>query len=366
MTLTIVIPAYQSAEHLPRCLAALMASTRAPEEILLVDDGSTDGGADVARAAGIRVIAVPDGPRGPAAARNRGAAAATGDILVFLDADVAVHADTIARLGEYLEAHPDVEAVFATYDATPAHPAMVSQYRNLLHHFVHQESRTDASTFWAACGAIRRDVFLSSGGFDERYLRPAIEDIELGVRLRDAGRRIALRPEIQATHLKHWTLAGILRSDIFDRAIPWTRLILDRGTIPNDLNLSWRSRFGAVAAWVMVGAFSAALFEPAALGLALSGLAAMVGLNHRLYSFMYARRGVAFAGLAVGLHGAYLLYSSGIFGAMTVADWITRILVRPRGAGIPRHLHAQIHHPSDARAAGHRDRRRSSRTHGGP
>ena len=59
---------------------------------------------------------------------------------------------------------------------------MVSQYRNLLHHFVHQHGHAEASTFWAGCGAIRRAAFDAVGGFDAaRFPRPSIEDIELGL-----------------------------------------------------------------------------------------------------------------------------------------------------------------------------------------
>ena len=75
----------------------------------------------------------------------------------------------------------------------PRLQGVVSQYRNLLHHFVHQHGNSEASTFWAGCGAIRRSVFEEMGGFDEqRFPTPSIEDIELGYRLRQAGHRILL------------------------------------------------------------------------------------------------------------------------------------------------------------------------------
>ena len=84
---------------------------------------------------------------------------------------------------------------------------MVSQYRNLLHHFVHQEGNPEASTFWAGCGAVRRAAFDAVAGYDEaRFRRPSIEDIELGYRLRRAGYRIRLDRDLQCTHLKRWRL----------------------------------------------------------------------------------------------------------------------------------------------------------------
>lgn len=76
-----------------------------------------------------------------------------------------------------------VDALIGSYDDDPKSPDFISQYRNLMHCSVHQTGRSEASTFWSGCGAIRREVFLESGGFDETYVRPAIEDIELGYRL---------------------------------------------------------------------------------------------------------------------------------------------------------------------------------------
>lgn len=314
--MSVVVPTFESAEPLARCLAAIRTSTLDPIETIVVDDGSTDGTARVAEAAGAVVVRVPDGPRGPALARNLGAARATGDAIVFLDADVAVHPDAIERFADCLAAHPDVVAVFGSYDDRPAHRSTVSQYRNLLHHFVHQHGRREASTFWAGCGAIRREVFAAAGGFDTRYVRASIEDIELGARLRAQGHRIWLRPEIQATHLKQWTLAGVVRSDIRDRAIPWTRLILRQTSVPTDLNTSMGSRLSALAAWTVVVAALTAIVVPAAVWVALGALAALWALNAELYAFFRQRRGLRFAAAAVALHGLYLLYSSAVFGIL--------------------------------------------------
>jgi hypothetical protein len=288
----------------------------APREVIVVDDGSTDGTCDIAIATGARVVPSAGGGAGPAAARNVGAANATGDLLVFLDADVAVHRETLLRFHDCLAAHPEIAAVFGSYDDNPDHEGFISQYRNLLHHFVHQEGRREASTFWAGCGAIRRAVFMEVGGFDERYRRPSIEDIELGGRLRRAGHRVWLRPEIQAVHLKRWTLARTVRSDILDRAIPWTRLVLQDGQLPSDLNTAVRSRVSAVAAWLTVVSLPAALVWPSALAVALAAATGLVLLNAPLYRFFLRRRGLLFAVGGAAMHGLYLLYSSAVFATM--------------------------------------------------
>ena len=141
-------------------------------------------------------------------------------------------------------------AVFGSYDSRPAAAGLVSRYRNLLHHFVHQNGNREASTFWAGCGAIRRSVFEKIGGFgSKRFSRPSIEDIELGYCLRQAGYRILLDKGLQGTHLKRWNLYSLIRTDISCRALPWSRLILESKRLPDDLNLKIGQRvsFGLVA-----------------------------------------------------------------------------------------------------------------------
>jgi GT2 family glycosyltransferase len=271
------------------------------------------------------VVSLPDGPRGPAVARNRGAALAGGDALVFVDADVAVHSDSLARIERYLAEQPSLAALFGSYDADPPARGLVARYKNLLHHYVHQHGRREASTFWAGCGAVRRDVFVALGGFDESYGRPSIEDIDLGRRLRQAGYCVWLCPDVQVTHLKRWTLSSLLRSDICERAVPWTRLILRQRHLPADLNLDAKSRLSALAAWAALICLAIGLWSPRLWVGALLAVALLGGLNAGLYRFFARQGGIGFALGAAGLHGLYLLYSSLTFGL--VAGW-TRLTRR--------------------------------------
>ena len=225
------MPAHQAAHHLPASLGALASSDLSPEqwEVIVVDDASRDDTALVAARFADTVHRLTGPPAGPGKARNAGAALARGTWLVFIDADVVVHRDTLRKFADAGARDPGVVAVFGAYDSRPMARGVITEYRNLLHRYVHLQGSGDAETFWAGCGAVRRDWFLEAGGFDvEKYPRPQIEDIELGYRLRDRGGRIVLDPDIQATHLKRWTLAGMLRTDIRDRGIPWMRLLLER------------------------------------------------------------------------------------------------------------------------------------------
>src|SRR5262249_48591353 len=156
--------------------------------------------------------------------------------------DVCAHPDTLARVTAAFAAEGAPEALFGSYDTSPGAANLISQYKNLLHHYVHQRAPDEAETFWSGCGAIRRDLFLAAGGFDEAYARPCIEDIELGARLRRAGRRIVVRKDVQVTHLKRWDLWGLVRSDVWDRGVPWTELALREGRFPAVLNLEASQR----------------------------------------------------------------------------------------------------------------------------
>jgi glycosyltransferase involved in cell wall biosynthesis len=238
MRVSIIVPAYNAGKNLVECLSALIASSDVDSEIIVVDDGSTDNTSFLAAKMGVGVLRLEKNS-GVSAARNYGAHHARGAILFFVDADVIIAQGSIDRVKKILKEQPGLAAVFGSYDSLPRANGVVSQYRNLLHHYVHQNGKTEASTFWAGCGAIRRSVFEEIGGFDEkRFREPCIEDIELGYRLRRAGHRILLDKALQGTHLKKWSLWSVIRTDIISRAIPWSRLILESKSAPNDLNLA--------------------------------------------------------------------------------------------------------------------------------
>ena len=298
--LSVVVPFHRNLDQLRRSLTALRASAGAlPVEAELADlivaaDGAVDDPAEVAAAAGARVVTI-EGPRGPAVARTIGAGTATGDLLVFVDTDVVVHPDSLARLSALFLAEPDLAAAFGAYDEVPADPGFFSQCRNLAHSFIHQRANREAQTFWAGLGAIRTEVFASVGGFDARFAHPSVEDIDLGYRLRVAGFRIVLDPEIRGTHLKRWTLRSSIVSDIWDRGIPWTQLLKRYGTLNNDLNITIAYRLCVVLAYLVVLSLIAAWWRPAALAAVPLLLGAIWFLDRPYYRFFVTRRGLPFA-----------------------------------------------------------------------
>lgn len=333
--LSVIVPAHGRADELRRCLGAIRASrgrAAGSVEVIVVDDG-TPGGA-VRRVADERadvVLEVADGPRGPAYARNVGSARARSPYLAFVDADVAVHPDTLDGFRARLDADPEVGAVFGAYDTDPPAPGVVARVRNLQHHWVHARHAGEAETFWAGCGAVRAAAFEAVGRFDaRRYPRPAIEDIELGHRLRDAGWKIVLDPSLQATHLKAWTLVDGVRTDVFRRGAPWVELLLRDGGLGSGrrraaLNLETREKVASLLVligWSTAGV-AAVAGTPGWLALTLVLFGAALALNAGFLLWLGRTAGLRVALAAVPVR---LLYYS--LHPVAVLVGVTRFLGR--------------------------------------
>ena len=284
---SVIVPAADAPDTLGRCLAAIDRATHPPDEVIIVDGPPATG---------------------PAAARNAGAAQASGGILIFVDADVEVHPSAFARIHSAFERDPQLVAVFGSYDAASSPHGVVSTFRNLLHHYVHQSADPDATTFWAGLGAIRREAFADARGFDQvRFHDPSVEDIELGLRLTAAGGDIRLDPEIQGTHLKQWSLRSMVATDINRRGTPWTALVLEHGVSATRLNLRGRHLAAAI---LFTGSIGAVLLGRPRLAAPLA--AGYLGLNVRFYRLVLRSAGPRSAAAGVGLlalHNAAALAS---------------------------------------------------------
>jgi glycosyltransferase involved in cell wall biosynthesis len=325
LRLSVVIPARNAALHLAPLLAALAPQLLPGDECIVVDDASTDNSARIAEEHGVAILSLLR-RGGPSAARNAGAKRATGDVLVFLDADVAPHPGLLSRFRERLEQSPGLSAVFGSYDANPSAPSTVSRFRNLLHCYTHRTGNPDAGTFWAGCGAIRRSDFLGVGGFDAvRFPEPSVEDIELGLRLKRSGGRILLDPSLQVQHRKAWTFASMLRADFFHRAIPWAGLILEGGSMPRDLNLKSSQRVSAAAVALAAAAAVLTPWAPQEAAAAVAVLLALATLlNVHFYRFLATCGGWPFAIRSAPLHWVYYLCALSGFGLA----WIFRPAAR--------------------------------------
>jgi cellulose synthase/poly-beta-1,6-N-acetylglucosamine synthase-like glycosyltransferase len=232
---------------------------------------------------------------GSSMSRNLAARHSLGDKLAFFDADVTLHPDTLSHLAQAFQQFPALDAVFGSYDKQPGAQGLVSGFRNLLHAHVHHRSLRNARTFWTGCGAITRDRFFELQGFDERYNEPSIEDVELGLRLHNAGGRILLDSAIQVTYQKRWTLASMVHTDFFQRAIPWAELIRDHAR-PRDLNFRTADGVAAVFSSLLLPLVVIALQHPAMWWWVVAlDLGVVAALQASTLEFFRQCRGVAFA-----------------------------------------------------------------------
>jgi glycosyltransferase involved in cell wall biosynthesis len=333
---SIIVPARNAAGYLTRSLPAIRAGSFTDFELILVDDHSTDETAAIARRFCDAVLANNSTP-GQGTARNLGAEHATGTLLLFLDSDVCVHPDTCALLAEAFAKDAEIAAVFGSYDDEPAEPSIISSFKNLFHHYVHQTAAADATTFWTGCGALRSEVFRRLGGFRDPAFT-MLEDVDYGHRLRDAGYRILLRPDVQVTHLKRWTLKSLLYTDIMRRGIPWTLMMLRRGKAERDLNFTLLQKWATVAACLLWPLLIAAMLlndtpRFAILGAAGGLLVFLIVANAGLFRLFLAKRGWLFSAACVPLLLLYYWYSALSF----VAGVILHLCGLNRAGRLSRH-----------------------------
>jgi len=328
-----VVPIHESADTLEVCITALLAARGPDDEIIIADDGSTDGGWTALPGPVVEQVSVVTSPtnigRGPV--RNLGAATATGDVLVFVDADVAVHHDALELLRSAFAADPNCAAVIGSYDDKPAHQGIVSQYRNLLHHHTHHTRGSTATHFWTGLGAVRRDVFTDMGGLDEHTWARNMEDVEFGHRVVDAGHTIVVLPAVQGTHHKQFPVGSMVRTDLFNRAIPWSSLMLASGMRTDPFVASSPQTISVATSMLLV--LGLLVWPLATIGgwVALVALAVFVAVNARLWRFFTRTRGVGFALVAIPLH---LLHSllAGVGFAVALATRAWRTVTRQRHA----------------------------------
>jgi GT2 family glycosyltransferase len=274
-------------------------------EVIVIDDGSEMDLSGIVAAAQLDATLLRNvSSVGSALTRNAGAAAARGDILLFVDDDVCVSPRSVSSVLSAFQSDFGLGAVIGRYDDEPASPEFLSQFRNLLHAYTHRISAGEASTFWTGFGAVRSTIFRRHGGFTDRPR--AIDDVEFGTRLADAGIRIALRPDLQVKHLKPWSLRSMLETDLLLRGIPWTLLLWRDRKLPNTLNLRYTNRLSVALSCAAVLFGAAGMVSHLSWALFALALVALSLLNVRFYLFLGSRRGSSFALCSMPAHWLHL------------------------------------------------------------
>ncbi|HEY7233948.1 MAG TPA: glycosyltransferase [Gemmatimonadaceae bacterium] len=301
--LSIVVPVHDSEQHLQSVLAAIVDSELRPiqRELIVVDDASSDDSAEIAAGYADLVIRLTGQARGPAYARNRGVEAARGEFIAFVDADVVVAADALRRMIDAIAEDPTIAAVMGACCSDPAASSPVSAYRNLLREFEHRSHPGESDTMSAGLLLVSREALHRVGIFDEwRFLRPQVEALELGDRLRAAGFRIYRDPQARATHLKVWTLRQWIAVDLVDRGVAVARLNQPRDFRARAQRFYLGTPLDGVLALAAIAApvwIAAGRNDAVGISVVTGGLFAI--RNWELFAHFARRRGLGFAGFAV-------------------------------------------------------------------
>ena len=332
LSVSVIIPVHKITEAFNLCIESVVKSLRVNDEIIVVGDGlSIDSFKFLLNKPGIKILAAKN-ISGPAVARNFGANSAKGDILFFIDSDVTVKPDTIEKIVSVFQSKKEISAIIGSYDDEPADKSFISQYKNLMHHYVHQTSNENASTFWGACGAIRKNVSISLGGYNQDYVQPSIEDIEFGYRLINAGHKISLCKEIQVKHFKKWTFLLLLKTDFLNRALPWTRLMVHHNRFLNDLNLKSSSKLSVILVFLSLIFLAAGFLIKSFLIPAAVAIVLLLIINYSFYSFFKKKKGLFFALKVIPFHWFYFFYSGIAFGAVIIINLVEKTFsLSPKG-----------------------------------
>ncbi|MCK2216973.1 glycosyltransferase [Actinomadura sp. ATCC 31491] len=295
---SLIVPCYNAARTLRLCLESVLAQTRLPDEIVVVDDASSDGSAALAEELGCRVVRLPDN-RGVSAARNAGVASTSGEVIFFLDSDVALRPDAVANALAILEEDPGVGCVHGVYDTRPLIDDGPVEWYRLLHQ-VHWRTRHlgEVNSVVFALAAVRREVLAAAGALDEG-LRDC-EDVEYSSRLA-VRTRIVLTDAVVGRHDEGHRLLPVL-GEQWRRALPLIPLALAtarRGAAkPENAN----SRAGIVACALALAALPLALVSPALLAVPAALVGWFVVADPGLLRFVHRQRGAAFTAYFMAVH----------------------------------------------------------------
>ena len=280
----VVIPSRSGMKTLPQCLETLRRSRSIVFELVLVDDGDNPGIVDLAREYSAE-LRVTGGGEGAGRARNVGTAGFTGEVIVFVDADVAVEPDALASLVALIR-EGTADAAVGRYGEDASGLGFAQAYKqSYLAHTYGRATGYLHNQFWTALGAIRAEVFISMGGFCENFSGAGPEDIEFGTRLTAGEKRILAVPDAAGRHMAPLDMCGLASND------------LRKGT--EDIYIHWMTgasltdnrHADSVAILSVVSAGSTLALLPAGL-IALLSLTAWLVLRRPLLAALMRQRGI--------------------------------------------------------------------------
>jgi glycosyltransferase involved in cell wall biosynthesis len=212
-TVSVLIPCYNRANDIEKVIRSVQNQTHAVEEIIVVDDASTDQSISVIQKCGVKLIC-HEANQGPAIARNTAFSASSGEIVIFIDSDAIADQRMIENIMSVYENSTENERLGGVggRGIEAFSEGIANQWRSLHARQDHGEvSKRDVAYLFGLCCSYPREVFSQVGGFDRFYPKNAGEDLDIGIRIHRAGYRLAYTPAAFIYHQHRDTLESLKR-----------------------------------------------------------------------------------------------------------------------------------------------------------
>lgn len=291
-TISVIIPCHNEEKYIHTCLESVFASTYRDIEVIVIDDASTDSTVKIAERFPCKIIKL-DKNSGAANAKNIGIAQAKGEIIYILDADAVIEKRSLEKVHELLTRNPNLSGVDGLWSCKPINKGLFPQYQALDMYFrMTSQLKTGYSFYWGNGGAIRKKVFLDSGGFNTNYLGAGCEDYEIAFRI-PADKKFLVSKDVMIYHnFPYFFFSGIKkyirRSALFIETILYYRrsdnFYITEGNFLNFISppallvLLCLGYFYSIPFWTLVLPMGSFLFT-----------------NLSLYRLVYREKGLFFA-----------------------------------------------------------------------
>jgi glycosyltransferase involved in cell wall biosynthesis len=314
---SVIVPNYNYSRVLALCLQSLRAQTYPRLEIIVVDDCSTDDSVAVAESFGAKVVSTGVNG-GPAVARNRGAEVASGEVLFFIDSDVAAKPEAVANAVRLLQDDPELGAVCGNYDPVPLiRDSLLEEYRCMQQSYWLIADEGRIATLYTALLAMRREVFDEIGPFNPR-LRET-ENADYGHRLA-ARYKILLTPRVRGVHDHDHDLRVLVRK-VFTRTRLHIPMYAKRPTFPGGLSSGPRAWGSVVALLTALTVPLPLVAGPLWMVIPVGLLVAYLACDLPMYRFVAARRKLWFLVYFVVMHLALNLVMA-VAAVTGVLSWL--------------------------------------------
>lgn len=224
---SVIIPTYNSSRTIGLCLEGIMNQREKPDEVIVVDDCSKDNTLEIINVFDVKLVRNLSN-RGPSYSRNKGAQAASGGILFFVDSDIVIPEDTTMKIKEIFNKMTNVSCICGIYSVIPLiEKRFISSYRIIQSHYYKKSGCGFVTRFSVSVGAIKKEAFDAVGGFNEEFRKADVEDYDIGHRLIEKGYKIYQTDEIQAKHGGIYLFRNLI-STLFRRSFLYFAVLLKR------------------------------------------------------------------------------------------------------------------------------------------